>query len=132
MVAARSYRLTAFLVIIAWIIALSYLHRFCSFSDEPTSSNLSEFTKVVLSSSFSFNKTVTRTNPDALQIDVGDAGHYAEDSSPEQIHWDSVPVDSGKVSLDPTQIARVAYEGMSLLLECHAKPREIIVTSLFK
>jgi hypothetical protein len=127
MLASRSYRLTALLVIVIWIVALPFLHRFSGFPYTTSSGNWSGFGQVVLSSAFSLNKPVAKSNPDQFRIDVAQDDHHVQNDSPQQTLWSSVSLESRTLSLDPTQVARVAYDGEAWVFECRSVPRETLV-----
>ena len=118
MIPARLYRYAAFLIVIVFV-ALPFLYRFGNF---PADSSLRKwsFPKEILASSFSRNTT----NPyhSNFQIDVVQA-NYTENPPPEKL----IHVPPGVVSLEPTHVARVVYDGDTWLFECQAACKETIV-----
>src|SRR5436305_12867642 len=106
MIPACSNRLTVVVFVVVWIVALPYLYRFLNSSKDPS-----------LHSSTTFHNS-------GFHIGVAHTGHP---DNPSTVKWVSYDVLPGVVSLEPTHIARVVYEGDTWLVECQTA-KEIIVT----
>ena len=73
---------------------------------------------------------MTKSESHEFRIDIAQADHYSQNGVPERTHWNTISVYPGIVSLDPTQVARVAYDGKAWVFECQSAAKEAIVFPL--